>query len=215
MSNQISMADKILILSIKADKILNLYTKYGQTDYIGENITQIDHALQCAECAEKDMRLYEYDGYIRNCMIVAALLHDIGHLVGLETDELKMENENKECLGIVGHEGIGSNYLKECGMPFLVYELVKSHVQAKRYLASTNKSYYDKLSNASKQTMTLQGGFMTLDEIKAFNSSILPELKIILREYDDTGKTIPTTITHNINKYKTHLELALLCNKKE
>lgn len=196
-------------------RILELYSKYGSTDYIGENITQIEHALQCAELAEKDNRLSHYDNYIHNCMIVAALLHDIGHLIGLERGEMEMESESNISLGIVGHEGIGSAFLKECGLPNLICHLVASHVQAKRYLCSTRKEYYAQLSDASKQTMAMQGGMMNSEEIRKFNSSTHPELKLYLREYDDSGKRIE--IIENkptgIEKYKKNIEIALMHNK--
>ncbi len=205
-------------------RILELYTKYGANDYIGEHITQTTHALQCAELAEKDHRLDPYDIYIKNCMIVSALLHDIGHLIGLERGNMEMQSNSRSrsrsgsgsgnSLGIVGHEGIGREFLKDCGMPFLVCELVGSHVQAKRYLCSTRKDYYAGLSDASKETMALQGGMMTLEEIKQFNSGVMPELKIYLREYDDLGKRID--IINNsftgIEKYKKNIEIALMHN---
>jgi predicted HD phosphohydrolase len=203
-------------------RILELYTKYGANDYIGEHITQTTHALQCAELAEKDNRLDPYDIYIKNCMIVSALLHDIGHLIGLERGNMEMQSNSRSgsgsssgsSLGIVGHEGIGREFLKDCGMPFLVCELVGSHVQAKRYLCSTRKDYYAGLSDASKETMALQGGMMTLEEIKQFNSGVMPELKIYLREYDDLGKRID--IINNsftgIEKYKKNIEIALMHN---
>ena len=204
-------------------RILDLYTKYGTSDYIGEHITQIDHALQCAELAEKDIRLDHYDIYIKNCMIVAALLHDIGHLIGLERGHMEMQSSGSSggsnSLGIVGHEGIGSEFLKECGLPLLVRELVGSHVQAKRYLCSTRKDYYAGVSDASKETMALQGGMMTLEEIKKFNSGLMPELKLFLREYDDLGKKIDNNNSNNnsnsstgIEKYKKNIEIALMHN---
>lgn len=201
------------------NKILDLYEKYGNSDYIGENITQIEHALQCAECAEKDPRMALYDNYIKNCVVVAALLHDIGHLVGLEKGEMEMKDEtvlNGTSLGIVGHEGIGSGFLKECGMPYLICELVGSHVQAKRYLCTISRYYYDKLSDASKETMKMQGGLMSPQELRDFKNSILPELKIYLREYDDLGKKIDIISINkpnSIEKYKKEIELALIHGK--
>jgi len=47
-------------------KILNLYTKWGSSDYIGESITQIEHALQCARLASQDPRFVQYDNFIHN-----------------------------------------------------------------------------------------------------------------------------------------------------
>lgn len=201
------------------DKILNLYNKYGSIDYIGEGITQIEHAVQCAECAEKDIRLDNYDDYIKNCVIVAALLHDIGHLIGMENGDMEMKDAaifNGASLGIVGHEGIGRAFLKSCGMPYLVYDLVGSHVQTKRYLCTANKKYYDRLSEASKETMKMQGGLMTPSEIMDFKLSVMPELKVYLREYDDLGKQVDDTASNavsGIEKYKKTIELSLLYGK--
>jgi predicted HD phosphohydrolase len=178
-------------------KILALYEKWGASDYIGESITQAEHALQCAYMATNDSRIREYDDFTWKCVVVAALLHDIGHLVGLENGEMEMR-DNCASLGIVGHEGIGAAFLKECGMPSLVCDLVASHVASKRYLCTVREGYYEKLSDASKATMALQGGKMSYQEIADFRASRMYNLKIYIREYDDTGKN--TEIDKNIDK---------------
>ena len=113
-------------------------------------------------------------------------------------------------------------------MPYLVYDLVGSHVQAKRYLSTINKKYYDKLSDASKETMKMQGGLMTPSEIMDFKLSVMPELKVYLREYDDLGKQIDNAtknadnvdyagnannVVSGIEKYKKTIELSLLYGK--
>ena len=190
------------------ERILNLYAQYGANNYIGEGITQIEHALQCAECAENDTRLNKDDDYIKNCMIVAALLHDIGHLLGIESGAIEMKKKidaddaddacdvgdntsslnSLSSLGILEHEIVGSNFLKECGMPFLISELVGYHVKAKRYLCTIDMGYYNNLSDASKETMKIQGGLMSSQEMNEFKTSIMFELKIYIREYDDLGK---------------------------
>ena len=55
-------------------KILKLLeTKGKDLQYGNENVTQLEHALQCAELAEKR-------GFSKE-IITAALLHDIGHLL--------------------------------------------------------------------------------------------------------------------------------------
>lgn len=204
--------------------IIALYNKWGASDYIGESITQIEHALQCARQAATDTRLMGYDNFIRNCVIVAALLHDIGHLIGLEHGEMEMRlggggDGSSEgagggnSLGIVGHEGVGAAYLKELGMPNLVCELVAGHVPAKRYLCTTREGYYDTLSVASKQTMQLQGGMMRDEELREFKNGVMPELKIYLREYDDGGKKKDMNLTNSgvgMLEYKTHMKTALM-----
>jgi len=246
-------------VNITVNKIVNLYNKYGSFNYIGENITQIDHAIQCAEHAIHDIRLNKYTLYEKQCVIVAALLHDIGHLVGYEettnkntithmidadADNVGADADNagadadnagadadadnagadadndythtnkkqkKQSLGIMNHELIGSNYLQKCGLPLIVCELVNSHVQSKRYLSTISKKYFDKLSNASKKTLVIQGGLMTPPELQIFKSSPLAQLKILLREYDDTGKKTYGNDTGTLNKktienYKQYIE---------
>ena len=37
-----------------ADKVFVLFDKYGDQDYIGENVSQLEHAVQCAMMAEKE-----------------------------------------------------------------------------------------------------------------------------------------------------------------
>jgi len=198
----------------KISTILDLYTKWGSSDYIGESITQIEHSLQCAKLASQDLRLNCYDNFIQNCVIVAALLHDIGHVVGLENGEIEMRVEGNpyESLGIVGHESVGSAFLHDLGMPSLVCDLVEGHVPAKRYLCTIRDGYYDNLSDASKQTMQLQGGMMNSKELSQFQNGIMPELKVYLREYDDAGKKKDMNLSSSSTmlEYKTHLETALM-----
>lgn len=47
-------------------------------------------------------------------------------------------------------------------------EIVKNHVNAKRYLVTKNPEYYDKLSEASKGTLVHQGGKMNEEEFNKF-----------------------------------------------
>jgi predicted HD phosphohydrolase len=54
----------------RINKIFSLYEKYGDNNYIGERVSQIEHALQCSFLAEKEN--------FPNHVILAAFLHDIG-----------------------------------------------------------------------------------------------------------------------------------------
>lgn len=47
-----------------ADAIFTLFDKYGGLDYIGENVTQLEHAIQCAMMAEKESNSVEVRGVI-------------------------------------------------------------------------------------------------------------------------------------------------------
>jgi predicted HD phosphohydrolase len=39
------------------DKVYSYYDKYGGEGYIGESITQLEHAMQCALQAESSVKL--------------------------------------------------------------------------------------------------------------------------------------------------------------
>ena len=49
----------------------DIFSRYGDTEYLGEPVTMSAHMLQCAQFAEENNDSKE--------VIVAALLHDIGH----------------------------------------------------------------------------------------------------------------------------------------
>ena len=55
----------------KIDEIFSHFEKFGDKDYIGEAISQMEHALQCGHQAEQD----NYS----NDIILGAMLHDIGY----------------------------------------------------------------------------------------------------------------------------------------
>jgi 2-amino-1-hydroxyethylphosphonate dioxygenase (glycine-forming) len=63
-------------------------------------------------------------------IIVAALLHDIGHIIGQKEGLKQMGN-----VGISKHEEIGADFATEkLGLPERIGKLIKSHVNAKRFL---------------------------------------------------------------------------------
>lgn len=192
---------------MSVDTILELYAKYGTEEYdLSENITQAEHALQCASLAEADPRLSAYDRGTRTCVIVAALLHDIGHLIGIEMTSEGMTKDGA-ALGITGHEGLGAAYLEQCGFPPLVYRLVSLHVPAKKYLCR-DPSYIQKLSAASQATLKLQGGAMDSDEAQNFRNDPLFNLALLIRDYDDNGKsTEPSRL--KMEQYKSLMILAI------
>lgn len=159
------------------EEIIKLYKEFGDTNYIGENITQEQHAIQAAYLAQKEK--YNRD------VILGALLHDIGHLF---PDQPLMKNLENDSLGNKDHELLGYEYLKKNGFSKLTCELVKNHVYTKRYLISTNPEYYQKLSDASKNTFVLQGGLLSDKEIKEFEKDKYFKYHLKLREWDDLAK---------------------------
>jgi 2-amino-1-hydroxyethylphosphonate dioxygenase (glycine-forming) len=156
------------------EEIFGLLQRRGQEAYIGEPVSQVEHACQSAQMAETA----GYDDEV----ILAALLHDIGHLCALPGED------EMPGLGILRHEQVGAIYLRSLGFSEKICRLVEGHVQAKRYLTFKNSQYFDKLSDASRQTLAWQGGKMGAEEAEAFESNFLFELMIKMRSWDEAAK---------------------------
>ena len=74
-----------------------------------------------------------------------------------------------------------------------ICRLVEYHVLAKKYLVSKYDDYYNKLSDASKQTLEYQGGKMTLLEMKQFEQ-MNDYNNILNNKRDDMGKNTDSII---------------------
>ncbi len=162
----------------KVEEIISLYLKYGDSDYIGEPVSQIEHMYQCAELAMEANANEE--------LILAAFFHDIGHLYEFAFPDERLIS--MDGFGIFDHERIGANYLASMGFSDTISKLVASHVQAKRYLAYKFPSYLKELSEASLKTLVFQGGKMSEEEASEFENDKLFEQYITLRIWDEKAK---------------------------
>lgn len=171
-----------------ADLIIGLYEKYGGEDYIGEPVSQVEHMCQCAILAEEEGCNEE--------IILAAFFHDIGHLC-----EHIMTVTQMDGYGVVDHEKLGADFLLGHGFSENIASLVRNHVQAKRYLTFSDRSYYDRLSEASKKTLEFQGGRMTAEEAASFEADPLFEMHIRLRKWDEKAKLEEQPLPH-LTKYR-------------
>lgn len=170
------------------NEIFSLYEKYGDSDYIGEPVSQLEHMSQAAALAEEE-------GYDEE-VILAAFFHDIGHLCADAGEAGSMDG-----MGVVDHETLGADYLLERGFSERLATLVQGHVIAKRYLTFRYPEYYDKLSLASKATLEFQGGKMSSEEAGDFEFNPDAEILIRLRYWDDMAKELNVPID-NISKLK-------------
>ena len=157
------------------EEIFSLYAKFGDEDYIGEPVSQLEHMSQAAELARQE----GYD----NEVVLAAFFHDIGHLCADDGEAASMDG-----MGNVDHEKLGADYLLAKGFSTRVAALVQGHVLAKRYLTYKHPDYYDKLSGASKATLEFQGGVMDKAEAEEFEKNPDANLIIRMRYWDDTAK---------------------------
>ena len=174
------------------EKIIKKY-QTNKNFYLGEKVTIAEHMIQTAMLAEKNNS--------PQSLICACLLHDIGHFIIKDPDQLVSKSVDGK------HEDIAFNFLKNYFKPE-VTEPIKLHVNAKRYLCR-EKSYYNLLSKASKISLELQGGKMNNDEAQKFVLLKHHKDAITLRKYDDEGK-IPNMKIKNINDYKELITIHLL-----
>lgn len=169
------------------EPIANLFAQSGQDAYYGEPVTQLEHALQCAQLAEQAGADEE--------TVAAAFLHDIGHLLPAESTAGYMDG-----YGTVDHEKLGADYLRERGFSEKVAQLIEHHVNAKRYLVFKRPEYFARLSEASLKTLEFQGGPMTAEEAARFEQN--PYFREILqvRGWDEQAK-IPGLPTPDMTYY--------------
>ncbi|GDX27944.1 hypothetical protein LBMAG13_03680 [Actinomycetes bacterium] len=163
-------------------EVIDIYTNFGN-EFYSEDVTQISHALQCATLAQ--------DSGASDELIVAALLHDIGHLIDLAENgstTTAFEIDAK-------HEAIGAQSLSKLFRPDVTAPIAL-HVDAKRWRCATDLLYHGTLSQASVASLVLQGGPMSTDEQRRFESHPQSGAAIQLRNWDDTGKDLDPRATH-------------------
>ena len=160
--------------------------------YGGEKISQLEHALQCAELAEENK--------LPNSTIAAALLHDIGHLLYEDEDPIYEGKDGH-------HENLGANFLAQY-FGDEVINPIRAHVDSKRYLAAIEDGYYDLLSEASKISLTAQGGPFEKEEAENFIKKPFMSEAVEMRRFDDMAKIVDKQ-TPDLQHFKIYLEEAL------
>jgi [1-hydroxy-2-(trimethylamino)ethyl]phosphonate dioxygenase len=172
------------------DEILALFHKRGSSEYFGERVSMTEHALQAAHFARS--------AAAPSALIVAALLHDIGHLIDdVPSDIVDWTTD-------AHHERIGGHWLAKRFRPE-VFEPVRLHVPAKRYLLATDAQYFAKLSPASVITLKLQGGPMAAHEVAEFQSERFHKEAVRVRQWDDQGK-VAGLQTLRLSDYRSLIE---------
>src|SRR5215472_304631 len=154
-------------------EIFRLLEERGQGSYLGEPVSQLEHALQCAHLASREGADKE--------LVAASLLHDVGHLLHEEGEDVADRGGDTE------HEHLGEAWLSAHFGP-AVTQPIALHVAAKRYLCSTDPAYLGKLSPASVQSFKLQGGTMDAAEVAEFESNQFADDALRLRRWDDLAK---------------------------
>lgn len=176
-----------------ADEVVELFAQGGNSRYGGEAVSQLEHGLQAALLAEDEGASSE--------LIVAALLHDIGHLLHSLPDDAPDKGIDDV------HERLGAQWLAS-RFPTKVLEPVRLHVESKRYLCAVEPGYLEALSEPSLQSLYLQGGPMNEEECAEFRMGEHFEACVRLRRWDDLAK-IEGLATPPLEHFVTHVRRVL------
>jgi len=154
-------------------EVLALYGPRGGAAYFGERVSMTEHGLQAAHFARTETA--------PDALVVAALLHDVGHLIETVPDSIEDWRSDAR------HEETGARWLSQ-RFSAEVSEPVRLHVPAKRYLCTTDARYFAMLSPASVHTLRLQGGPMSAEEVARFEAEHYYREAVRVRRWDDQGK---------------------------
>lgn len=169
--------------TLTIEAILGAYDRLGGRLY-GERVSQNQHALQCAALAAADGAA--------ESLIIAALLHDYGHLAEDAADVDRPTTDAR-------HEMAGAAVLAEL-FGTEVTAPIALHVAAKRYLCAVESGYLEGLSSASVHSLALQGGPFTADQAAGFERLEGSSDAVRLRRWDDLGK-VPDAATPGFDTY--------------
>jgi gamma-butyrobetaine dioxygenase len=152
------------------ETIGGMFAGPGAREHLGEPVPIGEHMLQAGALAEA--------AGAEGALVAAALLHDIGHLLGEEDEDR--------------HGQAGANWLSQW-FGDAVTEPVRLHVPAKRYLCAADAGYFGLLSAESVRTLSLQGGPMTTGEVAAFEALPFSRDAVAVRRWDDQAKDTMVT----------------------
>ena len=162
-----------------ADRVLDAMARSAARRYGAERVSELAHALQCAELAQRAGADDE--------LILACLLHDVGRFAVDEA--LVFDRVGGGGTGARGHHEVGAALIAPVA-PARVAWLVRMHADAKRYLCATEPGYHATLSPASRHTLTLQGGPMGPEEIARHAAHPWFGDALRLRRWDDLAKVV-------------------------
>lgn len=160
------------------DEIFQAFDRCGADRY-GEDITQLEHALQCAHLAVQEGA--------PDSLIAAALLHDYGHFFEGRGDVAEQDGADAH------HQAHGAALLRRWFGPEVTTPIAL-HVAAKRHLCAVEPAYEATLSDASRLSLKLQGGAFTAEQARKFSAAPFADEAVRLRRWDDAGKVVGAVI---------------------
>ncbi len=174
-----------------ADQVLALFSSRGH-EHHGEVIDQQSHALQSAVLAQAVGA--------DDALVVAALLHDIGHLVAAAGHGPRSDRSIDDD----HHEAVGARWVAPRFGP-IVARPIALHVVAKRYRCTVDPAYFDTLSPTSIETLQAQGGLLDTEAVARFEAHRGHADALALRGWDEAAKD-PHVTTVGLDEFRALLQ---------
>jgi gamma-butyrobetaine dioxygenase len=168
-------------MSTMAERLLAAMARSAARRYGGEAVSELAHALQCADLARA--------GGADEELQLACLLHDVGRYAVDQALVADTTEATRVGPGARGHHEVGAELIAPF-VPERVAWAVGMHADAKRYLCATKPGYLDRLSPVSRHTLRLQGGVMSPAEAARFAAHPWHRDAVALRRWDDDAKVV-------------------------
>ncbi|MDH4075607.1 MAG: HD domain-containing protein [Acidimicrobiia bacterium] len=181
-----------------ADALIGLYRRLGHDRAETSGVTIGEHACQAAA--------YALAAGAPDPLVVAALFHDIGHLLLGPGSALRASAEP-------AHEVVGADFLARW-FDQKVTAPVRLHVAAKRYLCAVDPYYEATLTSASARSLIIQGGPLSPDELARFVFEAGGADAIELRRWDDLAHR-PGTPAPSLDVYQQMVEVLLTDQRRQ
>ena len=178
------------------EQIAGLFERRGPLLYPGEPVTQLEHALQCARLAEEADSPPE--------LIVACLLHDLGHLLAASRMGLPFARAEE------AHAFVAACALSDL-FPAAVVNPIRLHGEAKRYLSRADPDYEATLSPGGRAALAREGGALSEAGAQSFLRERYSEDAVLLARFDDAARA-PQAHTRRFEHY---IPLMRACALKE
>ncbi|KAJ2249373.1 hypothetical protein GGI13_004311 [Coemansia sp. RSA 455] len=180
-----STSTSIMTPEQRMSKVFEVLENSGKQEHIGENMTQLDHALRVAYLAKREGADEE--------TILAGLLLSFMAVDRYESDDFNV---------------------RELGFSNKTSELVESNFKAKRYLSAIDPTYRNYGDGAVIMFITLRDNPLSPGDMRDFEMDPLFQQKVQLTKWDDAAAKVTGVKPPALDTYRDMALRNMLMSKK-
>lgn len=160
-------------------EVTGSFDKARRIRYGESAVTELEHALQCAELADQAGADDE--------LVFACMLHDVGRYAVPQ----EQVSDTLQDVGVVdgarGHGELGAHLMANM-LPARSLFCIRYHAESKLYLCQTNPNYKAKLAGASVKTLAVQSSNCDEARLDELSRHRWWQDAIKVRVWDDAAK---------------------------